>query len=111
MCYDLLKILRIRAQIMICIFTQENAGIHVAVLYFVYPPLKLFPMCNFLFYSNLIDQYPGNCPPLSPLSQHFALSEKQVAGGGGGGGGRRMIQFCFAFFSLELSERRAIIFE
>ena len=87
MCYDLLKILRIRAQIMICIFTQENAGIHVAVLYFVYPPLKLFPMCNFLFYSNLIDQYPGNCPPLSPLSQHFALSEKQVAGGGGGGGG------------------------
>ena len=70
---------------MICIFTQENAGIHVAVLYFVYPPLKLFPMCNFLFYSNLVDQYPGNCPPLSPLSQHFALSEKQVAGGGGEG--------------------------
>ena len=68
---------------MICIFTQENAGIHVAVLYFVYPALKLFPMCNFLFYSNLVDQYPGNCPPLSPLSQHFALS-KWLGGGGGG---------------------------
>ena len=106
MCYDLLKILRIRAHIMICIFTQENAGIHVAVLYFVYPPLKLFPMCNFLFYSNLVDQYLGNCPPLSPLSQHFALSKWL-----GVGGGERMIQFCFALFSLELSERRAIIFE
>ena len=95
---------------MICIFTQENAGIHVAVLYFVYPALKLFPMCNFLFYSNLVDQYLGNCPPVSPLSQHFALSEKQVAGGGGGVVGR-MIQFCFVLFSLEPSERRAIIFE
>ena len=83
---------------MICIFTQENAGIHVAVLYFVYPPLKLFPMCNFLFYSNLIDQYPGNCPPLSPLSQHFALSEKQVAGGGGGGGGAAYDTILFRLF-------------
>ena len=62
---------------MICIFTQENAGIHVAVLYFVYPASKLFPMCNFLFYSNLVDQYLGNCPPVSPSGW----------GGGGGGGG------------------------
>ena len=84
---------------MICIFTQENAGIHVAVLYFVYPPLKLFPMCNFLFYSNWVDQYLGNCQPLSPLSQHFALSEKQVAGGGGGGGGGAWYNFVSPFFS------------